>query len=203
MIPKNNEIYKHFKGNLYKIITLASHSETGEQMVVYQGLYGDFPIYCRPLSMFVSEVDHEKYPEVSQRLRFERVEKVITVDTGVNMREMLENQQILTDVNVDMDSVSVTNPVDITENNAVDIVLEEAAEDISEVEPLILEFLDAENILEKKNILAALHHRITDDMINTLAVVLDVVIEEGELEDRYQQLKTCLDTIERYEIERK
>ena len=76
-------------------------------------------------------------------------------------------------------------------------------EDISEVDPLILEFLEAETILEKKNILTALHHRITDEMINTLAVVMDVVIEEGEPEERYQQLKTCLETIERYEIERK
>ena len=63
--------------------------------------------------------------------------------------------------------------------------------------------LETTNAITKKNILAALHHRITDDMINTLAVVMDVVIEEGELEDRYQQLKTCLNTIDRYEIERK
>ena len=182
MIPKNNEIYKHFKGNLYKIITLAVHSETEETMVVYQGLYGDFPVYCRPLSMFISEVDHEKYPEVSQKLRFERVEEIVSVDTCVNASEMADNQSISDKAETDMNSVS---------------------EDISEVDPLILEFLDAETILEKKNILAALHHRITDDMINTLAVVMDVVIEEGELEDRYQQLKTCLNTIDRYEIERK
>ena len=182
MIPKNNEIYKHFKGNLYKIITLAVHSETEETMVVYQGLYGDFPVYCRPLSMFISEVDHEKYPEVSQKLRFERVEEIVSVDTCVNASEMADNQSISDKAETDMNSVS---------------------EDISEVDPLILEFLDAETILEKKNILAALHHRITDDMINTLAVVMDVVIEEGELEERYQQLKTCLNTIDRYEIERK
>ena len=182
MIPKNNEIYKHFKGNLYKIITLAVHSETEETMVVYQGLYGDFPVYCRPLSMFISEVDHEKYPEVSQKLRFERVEEIVSVDTCVNASEIADNQSIPDKAETDMNSVS---------------------EDISEVDPLILEFLDAETILEKKNILAALHHRITDDMINTLAVVMDVVIEEGELEERYQQLKTCLNTIDRYEIERK
>ena len=149
MIPKSNEVYRHFKGNLYQIITIAIHSETEEQMVVYQGLYGDNPVYCRPLSMFMSEVDHEKYPEVTQKLRFERVEEE-TVD----------------------------------------------------IDPLVLEFLDAETVLEKKNILAALHHRITDEMITTMAIACDVEVAEGDLEVRYNQLKTCLLTLDRYEINR-
>ena len=197
MIPKNNEIYRHFKGNLYKIITLAVHSETEEQMVVYQGLYGDFPIYCRPLSMFVSKVDHEKYPDVAQEYRFERVDALVSVDTNVNSAETIESHQDSTTEKIDMEKVSVLDTQDIPVENS------ESEEDIAEVDPLILEFLEAETILEKKNILTALHHRITDDMINTLAVVMDVVIEEGELEKRYQQLKTCLETIDRYEIERK
>ena len=197
MIPKNNEIYRHFKGNLYKIITLAVHSETEEQMVVYQGLYGDFPIYCRPLSMFVSKVDHEKYPDVAQEYRFERVDALVSVDTNVNSAETIESHQDSTTEKIDMEKVSVLDTQDIPVENS------ESEEDIAEVDPLILEFLEAETILEKKNILTALHHRITDDMINTLAVVMDVVIEEGELENRYQQLKTCLETIDRYEIERK
>ena len=175
MIPKNNEFYKHFKGNLYKVITLAIHSETGEQMVVYQGLYGDYPVYCRPLDMFVSEVDHEKYPEVTQKFRFEPVD-------GFTMR--------------------VTDKVDadMTENDSMPVEDDSA---MNEVDPMILEFLDAETNAQKRNILTGLHHRITNEMIDTLAVVMDVVIEEGDLEDRYQQLKTCLETIDRYEIERK
>lgn len=67
-------VYRHFKGNLYLVVGVATHSETEERMVVYKPLYGDFGLYVRPYDMFVEKTDKEKYPLVEQEYRFQLVE---------------------------------------------------------------------------------------------------------------------------------
>lgn len=66
-------VYRHFKGNEYLVKALATDSETLEPVVIYQPLYGEGKLWVRPLSMFLSEVDHEKYPDVKQKYRFEKI----------------------------------------------------------------------------------------------------------------------------------
>lgn len=75
---KEKGIYKHFKGDYYLVEELAKDSETKEPVVVYRRLYGEGDLWVRPLDMFLSEVDHEKYPNVKQKYRFE-LQKVETV----------------------------------------------------------------------------------------------------------------------------
>jgi hypothetical protein len=75
---KEKGIYKHFKGDYYLVEEIAKDSETKEPVVVYRRLYGEGDLWVRPLDMFLSEVDHEKYPNVKQKYRFE-LQKIETV----------------------------------------------------------------------------------------------------------------------------
>lgn len=68
---KIHGVYKHYKGNLYLLEDVIYHSETGEKMVAYRALYGDWRLWCRPYEMFFEEINREKHPEAKQKYRFE------------------------------------------------------------------------------------------------------------------------------------
>ncbi len=78
-----DQVYRHFKGNIYKVITLAKHSETGEEMVVYRDVYGSHETYVRPREMFESPVDRQKYPDAEQEMRFELMDETEAAGTGL------------------------------------------------------------------------------------------------------------------------
>ena len=216
-IPVSGEIYRHFKNKLYQIVAIATHSETGEKLVIYQALYGDFGVYARPLTMFTSEVDHEKYPEVTQKYRFELVERekkedVQAAQTGSERsadmtqrysvghstgRTILQNQNGRNADTSVRENERVSGDISVQSNKAVS-----SSDTEEQVEPKLMEFLDADSFEEKYNILTSMRDIITDKMINNMAVVLDVVIPEGDLDDRYEQLKQCIRTRQRFESTR-
>lgn len=208
--PQSGQIYRHFKNKLYQVITIATHSETGEELVIYQALYGDYRVYARELSMFVSEVDHEKYPQVTQKYRFELVN---LTENG----DMSFQQEINADIGKES-SVNAGTMVYRENDNAVGSdgqggfhksedfsetsdVSEGSAEDsmIDGVHPKLMEFLEADSCEERYKILSTMGDIITDSMIDTMAVVMDVVIPEGQLENRYDDLKRVIRTRQQYE----
>lgn len=200
-IPQAHEIYKHFKGNLYQIVAIAEHSESGEQMVVYQALYGDFKIYVRPLEMFIGKVDKVKYPEVMQEFRFE-----LQGDNASRQAERKATTQVADTVMQQATTKTTVATVHREDKELQPKQTEPCAEEYTEEElaldPLVLEFLDADSYEQRLNILAALQHRVTDEMITTMAVVCDVEVGEGSTEERFDSLKNCLLTLERYECNR-
>ncbi|SDY69431.1 Protein of unknown function [Lachnobacterium bovis DSM 14045] len=273
--PINGELYYHFKGKMYQIVGVAIHSETREELVIYQALYGDFKIYARPLEMFMSEVDSVKYPDVKQRYRFTRVKvdefgnksfieedfsknknttipNVIvasaTVGADINNNKETPIKELVEEVNKneepkfainttsvvdDFDDekaqsfkksvIEVSTNVGETDNkehefkNNIEKTArrkspmfdyskrrEEVVEDdyvVPEgVNPKLIEFLDSDSYEERYNILVSLRDEITDKLVDDIAVSIDVVIPEGPLWQRYDDLKSALRLRQKYEF---
>ena len=194
MIPQANQIYKHFKGNLYKIVTVATHTETEEELVIYQALYGDFKIYARPLSMFMEEVDRVKYPNVTQKMRFELVQQLVEAPIAAPVvSDVAEEKVAVTDTRVEE---AVGENVEAVETAEV----EETEELI--LDPMVEAYLDTDSYRERINILHGLYHRITEDMLTTMAIVIDFELPEGDIQAKYDALNDCLLTKEKYECNR-
>ena len=188
-IPRSGEFYRHFKNNLYQIVTVATHTETGGKLVVYQALYGDYGIYARPLEMFVSEVDREKYPQAVQKYRFERVENPGDAQETVRAEKAQKEAGV--------------KAVELGEAKQIGAAEAKAAEtELDGVNPKLLAFLDADDTEEKYQILISMRDEIDDSLINNMAVAMDVVIPDGDVQKRYEQLKVCLKTKQRYELDR-
>ena len=224
--PLPEEFYRHFKGNLYQIKCIALHSETGEPLVIYQAMYGTYKIYARPLTMFMEEVDHVKYPNVTQKYRFEKVELVDAqekscVSQGVEISENQKRVEVSYNSqgtetlgkSQGVETLGTSKEVEISGTTKVDesCFTQKAdassateATDPSEIplDPKILEFLDARTYDEKLTILSSIHHRLTDDMIDIMSTATDIEVKPGSIEERYEEFKSCLVTMQHFECNR-
>lgn len=179
-------IYRHFKNKLYQVKCIAYHSETGEKMVVYQALYGDFSVYVRPYDMFISEVDHLKYPELTQKYRFEQVYLDASgTPYGLEGRPGRKGSAQPSDGPLGPETADGQQG---TEENAVDSRL--------------IRFLDSESFQEKLNTLTALKAELDDKLIDAMAASMEVEVPEGPVEVRYASLRKCILAHTRYECTR-
>ncbi|MCI8616557.1 DUF1653 domain-containing protein [Parablautia intestinalis] len=198
-IPTPGQLYRHFKGNLYRIVTLAKDSETGENMVVYQALYGDYEVYVRPLSMFMEKLDRSKYPNAVQEYRFELQKELIGMSVHADTERDIREDVVKDQAEKAQETAVLPPETEEETNERQEIKENENIEEELNIDPLVLEFLDAGTYRERLNILSALHHRITNEMITTMAIATDLEVGDGDVEERYEELRTCLLTYERYE----
>ena len=197
--PRPQEMYRHFKGNIYQIRCLAKHSETGEMMVVYQAMYDTFQIYVRPLAMFMEEVDVEKYPDARQQYRFELLQDSELFSGSQAAEETISRLQAVEETISGLQAVE--EPVKESNEGSGGTENAEEMQQLN-IDPLVMEFLEADTYEQRLNILAALRSRITDEMINTMSMAVDLEIKEGDVEERYEELRSCLLTFEKYECNR-
>jgi len=210
-IPKPGEIYNHFKDKPYQIITVAMNAETNEYMVVYQALYGDFKTYVRALTSFLSEVDHAKYPDIMQKYRFELQSTNQVVFTKVeNAEEEVtdKRQEILTEESVirvskaEGETSGATPKADEIRVDSKDSVQEEQLIEDTVINPVLLQFLDADSYYKKLEVITTNRKHMTDRLINDIAVSLDCTVDEGPLDQRIQSLLFCLQSLCRFENKR-
>lgn len=175
--------YRHFKDKLYQVKGTAIHSETKEKMVIYQGLYGSYEMYVRPYDMFLSEVDHIKYPDVVQKYRFE----LIDIKTGKSLEADYEEN------NHKMESEKLEKLEELEESE------ESEKSEESEQDSKLIRFLDAYDYKEKLDILTSMRGELNDGLIDIMAESIEVAVPEGDITDRYNSLRKCLMAHTKYE----
>lgn len=191
-------IYRHFKNKLYMVKDVVIHSETGEKMVLYQALYGDFRSYVRPLPMFLSEVDHDKYPDAPQKYRFTRVlldesgkivgmpEEAAAAGTGSpDEAELPEEAAGIDEMPVEEES---SGPV----ADAGNVSYAQDDDDEEAADPLLLDFLDMPSLKEKVQFLNLKRRVLSAKTLAQCAAAMDIRLPQGDLAEQFAALRDSL-----------
>lgn len=219
-MPSAGDFYKHFKGKLYQIKMLAKDSETGETQVVYQAMYPPFQCWVRPLDMFLEPIDNSKYPNVTQKNRFEKVnlEELMKrarnranagsptkAGAGTKNKTYIENEAN-TEKEINMKSNAVEKErVDdeilfkALRSGQPERYLQDKITEKEIAERGYMKVLDAETYREKRQLMIGLKQYLDKRLLHNIAASMDIVLEEGDLDSQYDSLLHCLDTMEHFE----
>ena len=172
--PVEGELYRHFKGGLYRIVTIAQHTETSEGLVIYRSEEDPSKVWARPVVNFLSPLDKVKYTDATQDMRFELV--------------------------VPGQESKATQPSQPAPQAAPAAKVQ--ASGTEGLDPEVEDFLDAKSSADRIHILSSLNHRLTDEMLITMATACDVELPEGDIRTKYQSLRESLLILGKYEGER-
>lgn len=227
-IPRPGEFYRHFKDKLYQVVAIAEHSETGEMLVIYQALYGDFRTYARPLSMFNSEVDRQKYPDVTQKYRFEQVEFVRGGNTfaaqtlvagapGMSIpaagagaqaaQPPISEIPVITppaaqtpdDADDDFQSVSLRDDMIKVVDTTQSVDIREDEEASVPINPALLSFIEAETYEGRLEALHNMRGRVSQDDLGIIYVALDMKKVEGSVDAQLDAVEQILSMQRHYD----
>ncbi len=197
--PVSGEFYQHFKGKLYQVKMLAKDSGTQREIVVYQALYAPYDCWTQDLEEFMAPVDKEKYPEEMQKYRFRQVvfQKPQPSDEKKEEREQPETVPLA--AREPVHSISDEELAKALKTAQPERYLENKITEEEIAERGLLQLLDAETFREKRQIFMGLKQYVTKRMLNNIAVALDIVLEEGDMDAQYDSIMQCMAAFERYE----
>ena len=173
---------------MYQIIAVAVHSETKEKLVIYQALYGEYGVYARPLDMFMSEVDKEKYPDAAQKYRFEKIE---------NIGELSKNSS---SSNCENEESLYTDEKNISDKVLKDNIQSDKASNIGK--NYFIEFLEADSFGDKKEIILANREFISDRELDTMYEIYGLKRQNIDKDIDIADLIGYLDMQQQYEGKR-
>ncbi|MBE5948722.1 MAG: DUF1653 domain-containing protein [Lachnospiraceae bacterium] len=184
------ERYRHYKGKLYQIVAVAMHTETEEDMVVYQALYGDYKVFARPHKMFfetVKNADGNMVPRFAKESSWAGID-----DTACKAAAKADAFNKPQEVKKEVKNVEE----EIKKKDTTDMPV------VDGINPFLLEFLDAESSVERLEVLHRMRKTIDNKTISDIAAALDIVIEEKDIDERIKDLENCLQTRARFETTR-
>ena len=195
--PVAGQIYKHFKGNLYKVLAVAVHTESEEKLVVYQSVDNPDRVFARPLEMFMSDIDRFRYPLIRAKYRFTLVSEPEEETNGEETKEEETKEET---PNEDTKGEDVKDEETEEQSDDDSAVYKDNGELV--IDPYVERVLDEKEFSKKIEFFEMLRGKCTEDMLTTIAISLDIQLQEGSIEDKYSQILRTLKMHEKYETSR-
>ena len=208
--PVAGQIYKHFKGNLYKVLAVAVHTESEEKLVVYQSVENPDRVFARPLEMFMSDIDRFRYPLIRVKYRFTLVSEPEEKADKPLKTKAAESETPQPSEDTPAASIPSSEQEEETEPSKTEVTDEQSDDDSAVykdngelvIDPYVEGVLDEKEFSKKIEFFEMLRGKCTEDMLTTIAISLDIQLQEGSIEDKYSQILRTLKMHEKYETSR-